>query len=291
MVVTQAPRTWPDAIEVLAIDLNVRERSDDEAHHTTATAARHLRAASPRVFVKIDSTLRGPIGGLVAGALAGSQKALAVIAPSFPEQGRLVAPNQLVAILGASTCHRIIDAQDGESLHRLAEASREHPEWLLVGSAGLARHLAGQPHPKQIKAQGDGPILVVAGSPSCVTREQLVYLEGLSEVTVLGTPHTELRDAGETAMALADAVAEWSMRNTPRAVVLTGGATGRAVLARLGVSQVRIHGELEPGIPVGSLPDGRPVVTKAGGFGRPETLLDVVRSLGVSSRGLAHDSA
>ena len=33
----------------------------------------------------------------------------------------------------------------------------------------------------------------------------------------------------------------------------------------------------------GGLWDGVRVVTKAGGFGTPETLLDVVRALGVSS--------
>ena len=34
--------------------------------------------------------LRGPIGGLVAGALSGSGKQVAVLAPAFPEQGRLL---------------------------------------------------------------------------------------------------------------------------------------------------------------------------------------------------------
>jgi len=48
-----------------------------------------------------------------------------------------------------------------------------------------------------------------------------------------------------------------------------------------------LRGEIEPGIPVGTLEDGVwhgvTVVTKAGGFGTPDTLLDVVRALGVSS--------
>jgi uncharacterized protein YgbK (DUF1537 family) len=50
---------------------------------------------------------------------------------------------------------------------------------------------------------------------------------------------------------------------------------------------LHLRGEIEPGIPVGTLEDGAwhgiTVVTKAGGFGAPETLLDVLRALGVSS--------
>jgi uncharacterized protein YgbK (DUF1537 family) len=47
-------------------------------------------------------------------------------------------------------------------------------------------------------------------------------------------------------------------------------------------------GELSPGIPGGFLIGGEwdhiPVVTKAGGFGSPDTLLDVAYALGVRSR-------
>jgi uncharacterized protein YgbK (DUF1537 family) len=120
-----------------------------------------------------------------------------------------------------------------------------------------------------------------------VTREQLQRLDGLQGVTLLTTPPTDARDAGEAAAALASSVAEWARRNTPTGVVLTGGATARAVSHRLGASGLRLLGELEPGVPLGKLEGGVwhgiTVVTKAGGFGTPETLLDVVRALGVSS--------
>jgi uncharacterized protein YgbK (DUF1537 family) len=70
-------------------------------------------------------------------------------------------------------------------------------------------------------------------------------------------------------------------------VVLTGGATARAVIHRQAATSLRILGEIEPGIPIGQLEDGIwhgiTVVTKAGGFGHPNTLLDVVQALGVSS--------
>jgi uncharacterized protein YgbK (DUF1537 family) len=70
-------------------------------------------------------------------------------------------------------------------------------------------------------------------------------------------------------------------------LVLTGGATARFVCERLGAHGVRLEGELQPGVPYGTLHGGLwhgvQVVTKAGGFGTPDTLLDVVRALGVSS--------
>jgi uncharacterized protein YgbK (DUF1537 family) len=70
-------------------------------------------------------------------------------------------------------------------------------------------------------------------------------------------------------------------------VILTGGATARAVMHHVRARRLRILGELQPGIPVGRLEDGAwhglTVVTKAGGFGTPSTLLDVVRALGPSS--------
>jgi D-threonate/D-erythronate kinase len=106
---------------------------------------------------------------------------------------------------------------------------------------------------------------------------------------LMATPPSDTRDAGEAAAALAERVAVWAQDNLPAAVVLTGGATAREVSHRLGTNSVRILGELAPGVPFGHFEngawDGVTVITKAGGFGTPETLLDVVRALGVSSVG------
>lgn len=59
-------------------------------------------------------------------------------------------------------------------------------------------------------------------------------------------------------------------------LVATGGETARAVLRRWGVSQLRLFGELEPGLPIATSEIGGrciPVLTKAGDFGDPNTLL------------------
>jgi uncharacterized protein YgbK (DUF1537 family) len=312
-VLTSAPSVWPHDVEVLAIDLDVRERSNAAAQVAIETATRRLHMPGTRIFVKIDSTLRGPIRGLVSGALNGSSRSVAIVAPAFPEQGRLlvgghlfvdgqlgpslvdvlgsvdsaVATNDLDRLIPSQARYLIVDADSISALRGVAEAAQRHPEWLLVGSAGLARRLAQPSQPPLLELACDGPLLVVAGSPTAVTGEQLRRLKGLRDVVVLGTPPTDERDAGEAAEALADAAIAWAQGHSPRAVILTGGTTARAACHRLDASGLRIRGELEPGIPCGSFHDGlwqgMLVVTKAGGFGTPDTLLDVARALGVSS--------
>ena len=60
------------------------------------------------------------------------------------------------------------------------------------------------------------------------------------------------------------------------ALVATGGETARAVFEAWGVNRLRLIGEVEAGLPF-SVTSGwsreLPVLTKAGGFGGPETLL------------------
>jgi len=332
------------AVDVLAVDLDLREATDSEARHRAEAAARALCSADPdtRVFLKIDSTLRGPIAGLVAGALRGSGKRIAVVAPAFPEQGRALREGRVVvdgtpgasltaalgmqgtALIGArfvssaADVERAVeharargaqrvafDTDASAGLRSVAAAWQEHSEWLLVGSGGLTRQVAGL-----VTAAGalevptvHGPILVVAGSPAPTTALQLERLGDLGSFTLVqadapapplpASPHgvlvlctapTTARDAGESAEAVADTVLEWSGSLVPAAVVLAGGATARNVCERLAVTGLRVSGELSPGVPIGHLVGGRwdqvPVVTKAGGFGHPATLLEILRALG-----------
>ena len=66
-------------------------------------------------------------------------------------------------------------------------------------------------------------------------------------------------------------------------LVLTGGDTAYAVLSALGSEGVAVGGELEAGIPFGSILGGRLdrrlVVTKGGGFGDSRTLSSIVERL------------
>ena len=265
-------------MDVLAIDLDAREREIGVMPPVVAELAR-----GSRVFLKIDSTLRGPVASLIESALRVTGRSAAMVAPAFPEQGRVVRGGRLYVNGEAGPLvsdvigdHRVVETDLGG----LVQESESHPEWLLVGSAGLARQLAPRSTPRRMARHAK--VLVVAGSPSQITREQVAQLRG---VEVLNTPPTrgiKERDEGQMAEALADEAAQ----KRPDAVVLTGGATARAVIHRVAARHVRILGELQPGIPVGVLEDGTwhgvTVVTKAGGFGSPSTLLDVVRALSPS---------
>jgi uncharacterized protein YgbK (DUF1537 family) len=66
-------------------------------------------------------------------------------------------------------------------------------------------------------------------------------------------------------------------------LVLTGGATAKAVLSGIGVEALRVVSQVEPGVPlsssVGGFAEGSPVVTKAGAFGDDNTLVRAVNLL------------
>jgi uncharacterized protein YgbK (DUF1537 family) len=86
---------------------------------------------------------------------------------------------------------------------------------------------------------------------------------------------------------LADVTAALAGEDLFDALVLTGGSTAFSVARRLGAAGIRLEGEVEPGVPFGTLVGPRPyrVVTKAGGFGGPETLVNAVETLTASGKG------
>jgi uncharacterized protein YgbK (DUF1537 family) len=87
--------------------------------------------------------------------------------------------------------------------------------------------------------------------------------------------------ARRVAEALAEVVTGLSKEDVFDALVLTGGDTAVRVAQRLGATGVLLQGEIEPGVPVGTLIGPKPyrVVTKAGGFGDAGTLLKAVQML------------
>jgi D-threonate/D-erythronate kinase len=55
----------------------------------------------------------------------------------------------------------------------------------------------------------------------------------------------------------------------------TGGETARALLTAAGAVGIRLVGEVEAGVPLGTMEGWHnlPIVTKAGAFGTPQTLV------------------
>jgi uncharacterized protein YgbK (DUF1537 family) len=61
-------------------------------------------------------------------------------------------------------------------------------------------------------------------------------------------------------------------------IIMTGGATALAVTKKLGIKNIKILDEVQPGIPVLKL-DNLPAITKAGGFGAPDALIQATQYL------------
>ena len=83
------------------------------------------------------------------------------------------------------------------------------------------------------------------------------------------------------ARALGRACRIAALESPAAGLFLTGGSTARACLLALGVSGLRLEREPLPGIAagvaIGGAWDGRPVITKAGGFGAPDAMRRLVR--------------
>ncbi len=62
-------------------------------------------------------------------------------------------------------------------------------------------------------------------------------------------------------------------------LILTGGATGLMVCEKLGADRASIIDEIEPGIPLLVLSNGIPAVTKAGGFGVEDSLVQATQRM------------
>ena len=276
--------------DVRAIDLDTRRRSERAARRIvrTAFATRTARGAGI-LFKKIDSTLRGHLVTELAEArsVLGARRQV-LFAPAFPAQRRIVRAGRVFvdgrALRGAAfetladSGIEVLDAASDTALDAIARrglAMRPRP--LFVGSSGLARALA------RTFAKSDAPpcraeprpIVTVVGSASAVSVRQARRLArsapARSGHVLLQIESNQRRATGDS--ALARRLARLVARVAPHAhYVLTDGETARAVLEALGVRELRLLGEVEPGVPFGITPGGALVCTKAGAFGKPDTL-------------------
>jgi uncharacterized protein YgbK (DUF1537 family) len=149
----------------------------------------------------------------------------------------------------------------------------------VVGSlSGVAREQL-----RSLEEHGWPAVPVAAGRTGA--EEALEVARGAlsrgSCVAVHSAENREASDAGAVVGALAEVVGALSEEGLFDALVLTGGETAVGVARRLGAVGIRLEGEVEPGVPVGTLigPSPYRVVTKAGAFGEPGTLVGAVETL------------
>ncbi|HVC32699.1 MAG TPA: four-carbon acid sugar kinase family protein [Chloroflexota bacterium] len=131
-----------------------------------------------------------------------------------------------------------------------------------------ARDLAGQ-------ARAGGCIALALLDPTMPAPD----LAAIAQAHGLGVAEA----AERLVRALGSAVSLAMADLVPAALILSGGDTARAVCGALGAHGLDVHREAAPGVPISLLEGGRwdglPVVTKAGGFGQPDTLTQVVKEL------------
>jgi uncharacterized protein YgbK (DUF1537 family) len=179
----------------------------------------------------------------------------------------------------------VADAETDADLSVLADGAGGRPA-LLAGSGGLAaalaRRLAAATGRHEVAHRPPRrPLLVGAGSAHPATRAQLERLAGREGLDVLAPPPGPGADdparRRETAARLGDAARARVARARPGALLLTGGETAIAVLRALGAGGVRLIGEVEPGLALGTLAggpfDGLVAITKAGGFGDRDAMV------------------
>ncbi len=209
----------------------------------------------------------------------------------------------------------VADVERDADLETLVRAVPDPARVLWAGSAGLALAL-GSVYPGPCAGTAGlqrapvRPVLVIVGSLSGVAREQVRRLVGeygnvdipvgvgeayavqeaveTAREALAGGACAVVRSPEERSVAsesvlgsLAEVAALLSEEGLFEGMVLTGGATAVGVARRLGASGIRLEGEVEAGIPRGALigPRPYPVVTKAGGFGGPDTLVGAVDAL------------
>jgi len=214
----------------------------------------------------------------------------------------------------------VADAARDADLEALVRAVPDPDRILWAGSAGLALALGSvYPGPSAgavgVQRVPVRPVLVVVGSLSGVAREQvrrLVEEYGEVGVPVGGGEPNAVQKAVETARealaggtcavvhspedrvassesvlgSLAEVAWRLSEEGLFEGLVLTGGATAVGVARRLGDCGIRLEGEVETGVPRGTMigPRPYPVVTKAGGFGELDTLVGAVEALSGEER-------
>lgn len=281
---------------MLASTTDSRALSNDEAEKLTCDALTLLiDAGIDRVFLKIDSTMRGSVQGQIAGALKAWRTryadARAVVCPAYPRMGRTVQEHRLFvhgepvdrtaigrdpvtpvttsdmnALMPASLSITIADAVTDEDLTALAKGISGSPSIIPVGSGGFAEALAeiwsvraqpGRGPERVVSIPHDPRILLLVSSLNPVSHVQVTKLrEAFPNVDVVIAP-TERVGGPSVAERLAAEFSARVDRERWDLVGLIGGDGARAALTRLGASGIRIMDSMLEGIPIGVVVGGR----------------------------------
>lgn len=286
---------------------------DLASRHLSVAAAAGRAAAVPVArwnAHKIDSTLRGNWVDEVRARARVTERRVVVV-PAWPQMGRtcvggvvqvggtavgdiaeylpaadlLADPSALARWLATERRMGVVDVLDDRTMAEVAHTLAGH-DVLVVGPAGpigaafAARHGDGR-SPDVVRCEL--PALVVRGSATDVSRRQMDRLSALQPtVDLLEAPPADGDLMPDVAMDLAGRARARMADHRYATVVLIGGDTAAAVL---GPAARLVGGTVAPGLPWSrdARGDGPLVVTKAGGFGTSDTLVDLFGADDLSS--------
>lgn len=176
----------------------------------------------------------------------------------------------------------LCDAGSSVDLERVVRVARTLPlRMLWAGSAGLGIELARTLAPGIHEAAADtcrgGKTLIFCGTPHPLTRMQMDRLSKAEAAVqmhcVVASVRCGVSSDDELRRIFSDAGQVGSL-------VLTGGDTAAMVLRALDTKSIEVAGEMATGVPWGilhgGLADGCIVVTKSGGFGDEQVLINAL---------------
>ncbi|WP_459033625.1 four-carbon acid sugar kinase family protein [Roseivivax sp. CAU 1761] len=292
------------AAEVVAVSTNSRDGSAAEATDAARRVAADLAGRAGLLFKKIDSRLKGHIAAELAELVP--QHARLVVNPSIPRVGRTCHGG---AVTGAGVAEpipiaprigRAVSVHDTDSAGALAAIlPADLTSATYVGAAGLAEALADRLYPGPVRdvSRLPRPAILAIGSRDPVTAAQVAALAGVPICDAPNGVATDLPRAPclvlrmtqgaaqvsgpEAAAAFAGTLARAHDALRPATLFACGGDSAAALLARLGIGQLDVAGEVLPGVPVSRDAGGAGpwLVTKSGGFGEADTLVKLVNRL------------
>ncbi|MBL8214941.1 MAG: hypothetical protein JNK87_29750 [Bryobacterales bacterium] len=283
------PNAAAEPCDVPVMETASRHVSPEEAYRRVYSVA---SKAKGHLFKKLDSTLHGNLGPEIKAVrdAAGGREVL--IIPSHPVMGRTMkdgvlylhgepTSKHLPTILreqGLTEGYRVADCTAVQDLDQIVSDLLATPGRHVVAGAGaLAEALALSVGGRVPRPAGDPQIapklVIIAGSNNPTTKAQLTHLKSTPAPPDI-LPLDRNDQSNRTLLAT---ILPYD------ALLICGGDTARAVAKFLNAKGIRIQGEAARGVPygtwVGGAAHGKPVATKAGGFGQPDTLIEAVHFL------------
>ena len=292
--------------DVVGVSTDSREIAPELARQAVADCVARLPVGL-RIFKKVDSRLKGNI----AAELDAMVFERALVIPAIPAFGRWVRNGKLggfgvaepIDIAGRLARHAAaMVAPDVNSQAEIAAALASVAHDLPIGARGLAEALAAQMAPVAADVPAwsvDAPAICIIGSTDPITLQQIERLRAhCPELAYVAAPDGRLPDhlPARAPLTLVQAVrgqddadpaevaarlGEGLVRLQPQpgtTLFISGGATAQTVLRSLDIAVLELRGEALPGLPIARA-GGFTIITKSGGFGTADALVDLLGHL------------